>query len=75
MLPRWACDSGKPQEKAREVARRHGTAIDVWENGKVVAKDPNDDGKWDTKSRLEIWPRVQGSVAELAKISPGVTGR
>jgi hypothetical protein len=27
---------------AREVARMHGTPIFVWENGKVVAKDPND---------------------------------
>jgi hypothetical protein len=26
---------------AREVARMHGTPIYVWENGKVVAKDPN----------------------------------
>ena len=26
---------------AREVARRYGTPIYVWENGKVVAKDPN----------------------------------
>ena len=30
---------------AREVARRFGTPIYVWENGKVVAKDPNDDRK------------------------------
>ncbi len=30
---------------AREVARMHGTPIYVWENGKVVAKDPNDDTK------------------------------
>ena len=30
---------------AREVARMHGTPIFVWENGKVVAKDPNDDTK------------------------------
>jgi hypothetical protein len=30
---------------AREVARRYGTPIYVWENGKVVAKDPNDDTK------------------------------
>jgi hypothetical protein len=30
---------------AREVARRYGTPIYVWENGKVVAKDPNDDAK------------------------------
>ena len=27
---------------AREVARRYGTPIYVWENGKVVAKDPNE---------------------------------
>jgi hypothetical protein len=26
---------------AREVARMHGTPGYVWENGKVVAKDPN----------------------------------
>jgi hypothetical protein len=30
---------------AREVARRYGTPIYVWGNGKVVAKDPNDDTK------------------------------
>ena len=30
---------------AREVARRYGTPIYVWENGKVVAKDPNDGRK------------------------------
>lgn len=30
---------------AREVARMHGTPVYVWENGKVVAKDPNDDAK------------------------------
>jgi hypothetical protein len=28
---------------AREVARMHGTPIYIWENGKVVAKDPNVD--------------------------------
>ncbi len=26
---------------ARKIARMHGTPIYVWENGKVVAKDPN----------------------------------
>jgi hypothetical protein len=30
---------------AREVARMHGTPIYVWENGKVVAKDPNNEEK------------------------------
>jgi hypothetical protein len=30
---------------AREVARRYGTPIYVWENSKVVAKDPNDELK------------------------------
>jgi hypothetical protein len=30
---------------AREVARMHGTPIYVWENGKVVAKDPIDNAK------------------------------
>jgi hypothetical protein len=30
---------------AREVARMYGTPIYVWENGKVVAKDPDDDAK------------------------------
>ena len=30
---------------AREVARMYGTPIYVWENNKVVAKDPNDDAK------------------------------
>lgn len=30
---------------AREVARMYGTPIYVWEDGKVVAKDPNDDAK------------------------------
>ena len=30
---------------AREVARMHGTPVYVWENGKVVAKDPNDEAK------------------------------
>jgi hypothetical protein len=29
----------------REVARMYGTPICVLENGKVVAKDPNDDAK------------------------------
>ena len=28
---------------ARKVARMYGTPIYVWENGKVVAKDPNDE--------------------------------
>jgi hypothetical protein len=28
---------------ARELARMHGTPIYIWENGKVVAKDPNID--------------------------------
>jgi predicted ABC-type ATPase len=27
---------------ARKIARMYGTPIYVWENGKVVAKDPND---------------------------------
>jgi hypothetical protein len=31
----------KSARTAREVARMHGTPIYVWENGKVVAKDPN----------------------------------
>ena len=35
----------RAERTAREVARRYGTPIYVWENGKVVAKDPNDDGK------------------------------
>jgi hypothetical protein len=30
---------------AREVARRHGTPIYIWENGEVVAKDPNNEGE------------------------------
>jgi hypothetical protein len=30
---------------AREVARMHGTPVYVWENGKVVAKDPDDGAK------------------------------
>jgi hypothetical protein len=30
---------------AREVARMYGTPIYVWEKGKVVAKDPNDDAQ------------------------------
>jgi hypothetical protein len=30
---------------AREVARRYGTPIYVGENGKVVGKDPNGDGR------------------------------
>jgi hypothetical protein len=30
---------------AREVARMYGTPIYVWEDGKVVAQDPNDDAK------------------------------
>jgi hypothetical protein len=30
---------------ARKVARMYGTPIYVWKNGKVVAKDPNDDAK------------------------------
>jgi hypothetical protein len=31
----------KAARTARKVARMHGTPIYVWENGKVVAKDPN----------------------------------
>jgi hypothetical protein len=30
---------------ARKVARMYGIPIYVWENGKVVAKDPNDE-RW-----------------------------
>lgn len=30
---------------ARQVARMYGTQIYVWKNGKVIAKDPNDDAK------------------------------
>jgi hypothetical protein len=30
---------------AREVARMDGTPIYIWENGKVVAKDPNGDSE------------------------------
>ena len=30
---------------AREVTRMHGTPVYVWENRKVVAKDPNDEEK------------------------------
>lgn len=29
---------------ARKVARMYGTPIYVWENGKVVALNPNDEG-------------------------------
>jgi hypothetical protein len=32
-------------KSVREIARMYGTPIYVWENGKVVAKDPNDDAK------------------------------
>jgi hypothetical protein len=32
----------KAARTARKIARMHGTPIYVWENGKVVAKDPND---------------------------------
>lgn len=28
---------------ARKIARMYGTPIYVWENGKVVAKDPNEE--------------------------------
>lgn len=31
----------KAARTARKVARMYGTPIYVWENGKVVAKDPN----------------------------------
>jgi hypothetical protein len=31
----------KSARTAREVARMYGTPIYVWEDGKVVAKDPN----------------------------------
>jgi hypothetical protein len=31
----------KAARTARKIARMHGTPIYVWENGKVVAKDPN----------------------------------
>jgi hypothetical protein len=30
---------------AREVARMHGTPVYIWKNGKVVAKDPNNEGE------------------------------
>jgi hypothetical protein len=30
-------------KSAHEIARMYGTPIYVWENGKVVAKGPNDD--------------------------------
>jgi hypothetical protein len=33
---------GKAARTARKIARMYGTPIYVWENGKVVAKDPND---------------------------------
>lgn len=48
---------------AREVARRYGTPIYVWENGKVVAKDPNDDTKLDTK------------IGWILAVCPGFSGR
>ena len=32
-------------KSARKIARMYGTPIYVWENGKVVAKNPNDDAK------------------------------
>jgi hypothetical protein len=42
--PKWVQDVGKALERAakdaRLTARRYGTPIYVWENGKVVAKDP-----------------------------------
>ena len=31
----------KAARTARKIARMHGTRIYLWENGKVVAKDPN----------------------------------
>jgi hypothetical protein len=32
----------KAARTARKIARMHGTPIYVWENGKVVAQDPNE---------------------------------
>lgn len=32
----------KAARTARKVAKMHGTPIYIWENGKVVAKDPDD---------------------------------
>jgi hypothetical protein len=37
---------------ARKIARMYGTPIYVWENGKVVAKDPNKEIKLQSKSAL-----------------------
>jgi hypothetical protein len=31
-----------PARTARKIAKMHGTPIYIWENGKVVAKDPDD---------------------------------
>jgi hypothetical protein len=45
---------------AREVARMHGTPMYVWENGKVVAKDPNDETKEDMKMRGEFLAECPG---------------
>ena len=33
----------KAARTARKIARMYGTPIYVWENGKVVAKDPNNE--------------------------------
>ncbi len=53
----------------------HGTPIYVWENGKVVAKDPRSEGEWKNHPnsgncgfRGDIPPR--GSVADCGTI-PG----
>jgi len=35
---------------ARKIARMYGTPIYVWENGKVVAKNPNKEIKLQSKS-------------------------
>jgi hypothetical protein len=36
----FAAGVGRAARSAREVARMHGTPIYVWEDGKVVAKQP-----------------------------------
>jgi hypothetical protein len=48
----------------------YGTPIYVWENGKVVAKDPTT-MRIRTPNLRRKFPDVRGSIAEIPRISWG----
>jgi hypothetical protein len=56
---------------AREVGRKCGTRIYVWESAKVVAKDRATVCNITLKIRRESWLNVQGSVADLGQKERG----